>query len=99
MLNTALDSDDGNVTLRRRAERAMRGWVGLLADLVRDGQLKNEIRSSVDPEGLAMLIISLLEGASASAKLQRSSLAMTLAKQHLTEHLESHVRLAADEKR
>jgi TetR/AcrR family transcriptional regulator, transcriptional repressor for nem operon len=99
MLNTALDSDDGNVTLRRRAESAMRGWIGLLADLVRDGQLKNEIRSSVDPEGLATLIISLLEGASACAKLQRSSLPMTLAKDHLTEHLESHVRHAADEKR
>jgi TetR/AcrR family transcriptional repressor of nem operon len=99
MLNTALDSDDGNATLRRRAESAMRGWVGLLAGLVRDGQLKKEIRSSVDPEGLATLIISLLEGASASAKLQRSPLAMTLAKQHLTEHLESHVRLAAGEKR
>src|ERR1700722_2178714 len=99
MLNTALDSDDGNVTLRRRAESAMRGWIGLLAGLVRDGQLKNEIRSSVDPEGLATLIISLLEGASACAKLQRSSLPMTLAKNHLTEHLESYVRLAADEKR
>jgi TetR/AcrR family transcriptional regulator, transcriptional repressor for nem operon len=98
MLNTALDSDDGNLTLRRRAESAIRGWVGLLAGLVRDGQLKKEIRSSVDPEGLATLIISLLEGASASAKLQRSPLAMKLASQHLKEHLDTHVRLAGDEK-
>jgi TetR/AcrR family transcriptional repressor of nem operon len=97
LLNTAVDSDDGNVALRRRAESAMRGWVGLLAGLVRDGQLKKEIRSSVDPEGLATLIISLLEGASASAKLQRSPLAMKLASQHLKEHLETHVRIAAEE--
>src|ERR1700678_3912016 len=98
MLNTALDADDGNVTLRRRAESAMRGWVGFLAGLVRDGQVKHEIKACVDPEGLATLIISLLEGASASARLQRSTLAMTLASQHLKEYLDSHVRLAAEEK-
>jgi TetR/AcrR family transcriptional repressor of nem operon len=94
MLNTALDSDDGNATLRRRAERAMRGWVGFLAGLVRSGQAKREIRSSVDPEGLAILIVSLLEGASASARLQRSPLAMTVAIRHLNEYMESHVRIA-----
>jgi TetR/AcrR family transcriptional repressor of nem operon len=97
MLNTALDADDGNVMLRRRADSAMRDWSGLLAGLVRDGQLKKEIRSSVDPEGLAILIISLLEGASASARLQRSPLAMTVASQHLKEHLERHVRVGVAE--
>lgn len=97
MLNTALDSDDGNLTLRRRAESAMRGWIGFLADLIREGQLKKEIRASVDPEGLAALIISLLEGALVSSKLQRSSSAMIFASQHLKAHLESHVRLPAGE--
>ena len=95
MLNTALDSDDGNPALRRRAESALRSWVGLLAGVIREGQSKKEIRPSVDPEALAILIISLLEGASASARLQRSSMAMTVASQHLKEYLESHVRLAA----
>jgi len=95
MLNTALDSDDGNVALRHRAESAMRSWVNLLAGLVREGQSKKEIRSSVDPEGFATLIISLLEGAAASARLQRSSSAMTLASQHLKAYLESEVRLPA----
>lgn len=95
MLNTALDSDDGNPALRRRAESAMRGWVSLLAGVIREGQSKKEIRPSVDAEALAVLIVSLLEGASAGARLQRSSMAMTVAGQHLKEYLETHVRLTA----
>lgn len=93
MLNTALDCDDGNAVLRRRAENAMRGWLEFLAGIVREGQSKKEIRSSVDPEGLAILIISLLEGAWASSRLQRSGSAMILASQHLKAHLENQVRL------
>ena len=49
MLNTVLDADDGNATLRRRAEGAMRDWVGFLADITRAGQAKGEIRSTAEP--------------------------------------------------
>ena len=50
MLNTVLDADDGNAILRRRAEGAMRDWVGYLADIARAGQAKGEIEPSVNPE-------------------------------------------------
>lgn len=92
MLNTALEADDGNVTLRRRAQTALRGWAAMLADVIREGQAKREIRASVDAEALATLIISLLEGAWAIGKLQRSSAPMALACKHLTAYLESQVR-------
>ena len=42
MLNTLLDSDDGNAALRRRAERAMCDWGGYLADVIRSGQAKGK---------------------------------------------------------
>jgi TetR/AcrR family transcriptional repressor of nem operon len=99
MLNTALDADDGNAILRRRAEGAMRDWVGYLADIARAGQAKDEIRPSVNPEELAILMISLLEGAFVSSKLQRSRSALILAQQHLETYLESQVRVRGAEPR
>jgi TetR/AcrR family transcriptional regulator, transcriptional repressor for nem operon len=98
MLNTILDADDGNAILRRRAEGAMRDWVGLLAEIIRTGQAKGEIRPSVDPEQLATFVISLLEGAFVSSRLQRSREALLLAQKHLETWLESQVRASgADE--
>jgi TetR/AcrR family transcriptional repressor of nem operon len=97
MLNTVLDADDGNALLRRRAEGAMRDWMGYLADIARAGQAKGEIRPSVNPEELAILMISLLEGAFVSSKLQRSRSALILAQQHLETYLESQVRVRSAE--
>ncbi len=94
MLNTVLDADDGNALLRRRAEGAMRDWAALLADITRAGQEKAEIQPSVNPEELAILIISLLEGAFVSSKLRRSRSALRLAQEHLNTYLESQVRVA-----
>jgi TetR/AcrR family transcriptional repressor of nem operon len=99
MLNTVLDADDGNAILRRRAEGAMRDWVGYLADIARAGQAKGEIHPSVNPEELAILVISLLEGAFVTSKLQRSRSALFLAQQHLENYLESQVRVRGAEPR
>ncbi len=95
MLNTILDSDDGNTALRRRAEAAMEGWVGFLKDIIRTGQAKGEIRSSVHPEELAVLLISLLEGAYISSKLQKSRNILAISQQHLLAHLENEVRASS----
>jgi TetR/AcrR family transcriptional regulator, transcriptional repressor for nem operon len=94
MLNTVLDADDGNVVLRRRAEGAMSDWVDFLADIVREGQATGEIRPTVDPEDLAVFMISLLEGAFVSSKLQRSQSALILAQRHLETYLESQVQVS-----
>ena len=99
MLNTILDADDGNAILRLRAEGAMRSWVGHLAEITRAGQAKGEIRPSVNPEQLATLIISLLEGAFVSSRLQRSRDALLLAQSHLETYLESQVRVSGTDDR
>ena len=77
----------------------MRDWVGYLAEITRAGQSKGEIRPSVNPEKLAILIISLLEGAFVSSRLQRSRDALLLAQKHLETHLESQVRVRGAEER
>jgi len=96
MLNTSLDSDDGNAALRHSAEAAMSGWVQYLADVIRVGQGMGEIKTSVQPEDLAVLIISLLEGASVSSKLRRSPDPLIQSQRHLVNHLEVHVRAKRD---
>jgi TetR/AcrR family transcriptional repressor of nem operon len=92
MLNTAMDTDDGNPALRHRSQEALKGWVSFLKDVIETGQGKGEIRSSVDAESLATLILSLLEGAFVVTRLQQSEGAMLMARQHLYEYLESQVR-------
>jgi TetR/AcrR family transcriptional repressor of nem operon len=62
LLNSAIDSDDGNAALRDRVERALRQWRARLASIVRTGIKNGEINSRVDPKRVAVLVISSLEG-------------------------------------
>src|ERR1700740_1485795 len=63
LLNTAIDTDDGNSVLRERARKALRGWRSYLISMINAGIKAREIRPSVDAKKLATLIISSLEGA------------------------------------
>ena len=45
LLNTAIESDDGNAELRRKARQALRSWLDRLKSIVEEGQRKGEIRS------------------------------------------------------
>jgi TetR/AcrR family transcriptional repressor of nem operon len=94
LLNTAIDADDGDAALRRRAQKALQSWNGLLRAIVQDGKDKGEIKSEVDPEYVASLIISLLEGASFSSQLERTGRALLIAQKHLNAYLEDEVRAA-----
>jgi TetR/AcrR family transcriptional regulator, transcriptional repressor for nem operon len=92
LLNTAMDSDDGNPALYRRAQKAFHGWVAFLNQIIEQGQKSGEIDPSADPEALSTLIISLLEGAFFTCRLQKSKVPLKIAQQHLNRHLEEAVR-------
>src|SRR6201993_4466669 len=62
LLNTAIDSDDGNPRLRGKARQALHSWLGRLESVVEEGQRKGEIRSAVRAAELATLIVTTLEG-------------------------------------
>jgi TetR/AcrR family transcriptional repressor of nem operon len=72
LMNTAIDSDDGNERLRKLAEDALRGWQMRMAKIVLGGMRAGEIRSGVKPRALANQIIATLEGALMMSRLQRS---------------------------
>jgi len=92
LLNTAADADDGNVVLRERARKALRGWRSYLISIIRAGIKVREIRPGVDPKKLATLIISSLEGAIMLCRLERSEEALLAVQVHLDSYLETEVR-------
>lgn len=63
LLNTAVDSDDGNVLLRAQVQGAIGEWQGLIVALVRQGQQQGELCTDVVAEDVAAIIIGGLEGA------------------------------------
>jgi AcrR family transcriptional regulator len=96
LLNFAVDADDGNLALRTRVRKALKGWEDFLAEVVEDGQVAGEINPEIDPHSVANLLISLLEGATAIARLNKRSGALDDAQKHLDLYLETAVRLRTD---
>jgi TetR/AcrR family transcriptional repressor of nem operon len=92
LLNATMDSDDGNLALFQRARTAFNGWVAFLSDIIEQGQKSGELNPSVDPEALSTLVISLLEGAHFTSRLQKSKAPLRMAQQHLNQYLEEAVR-------
>jgi TetR/AcrR family transcriptional repressor of nem operon len=92
LLNTAIDSDDGNPQLRAKARRALTWLLDHLQSIAEEGRKRSEVRSDVDSAKLATLIASTLEGSLMVSRLQRKDEPLDLACHHLEEHLETHVR-------
>jgi TetR/AcrR family transcriptional repressor of nem operon len=92
VLNTAVDTDDGNVVLRDLALEALEKWRERLQSIVETGIQKKEIKRRVDPKALATLIISSLEGALMISRLEKRRDALQSIQSHLVSHLESAVR-------
>jgi TetR/AcrR family transcriptional repressor of nem operon len=92
LLNTAIDSDDGNPILRERALAALRGWRRRLAAIVAAGIKRKEIRRGVDPKRTASLIISALEGALMMSRLEKNNEALLSVRSYLEHYLETDVR-------
>jgi TetR/AcrR family transcriptional regulator, transcriptional repressor for nem operon len=92
LLNTAIDSDDGNPQLREKARRALSFWLDSLRSIVEEGRQRGEIRRDVDPADLATLIVSTLEGSLMVSRLHRKHSPCDLACRHLEQYFETSVR-------
>jgi len=94
LLNTAIDSDDGNAVMRERARGALGNWQTRLAKIAKQGLKDGQIREGTDPDALAALVISQLEGALMISRLNQTRQPLEWAKAHLTDYLETRVRTA-----
>jgi TetR/AcrR family transcriptional regulator, transcriptional repressor for nem operon len=94
LLNTAVETDDGNPRLRAKARQALEELLERVQVIVQEGQQRGEIRGDVDAAELATWMASTLEGSVMIGRLQRSDAPRELACAHLLDHLETKVRAA-----
>jgi TetR/AcrR family transcriptional repressor of nem operon len=92
LLNTAIDSDNGNPVLREKVRKALRGWQALLQDILKDGIKNGSIRPDLDINKVSSLIIGGLEGGMLISRIERNDQGLRAALEHLDSYIESLVR-------
>jgi TetR/AcrR family transcriptional regulator, transcriptional repressor for nem operon len=73
LINTIVDSDDGNSMLKKKAREALKEWRLYLLGIIAEGQACKEIRARVEPEDVVALLISVFEGAMALDRVDKKS--------------------------
>lgn len=91
VLNTAVDSDDGNPMLRARVEKALRSWKSWLRKIVKQAAERGELRAGLDPEAMATLIVATLEGAHMMSRIERNDGALRQVQAHLNLYIDSQI--------
>jgi TetR/AcrR family transcriptional regulator, transcriptional repressor for nem operon len=89
LLNTAIDSDDGNPVLRGKAQAALDEWRTGIADIVLQGQQKRELRKDVDAAGVATVVIASLEGAVMMSRMEKTRDPLVIVGKHLDRYFQS----------
>lgn len=92
LLNTAVDSDNGNLVLRDRVRKALRHWKTMLREILEDGMKAGSIRPTIDPCAAANRIIGALEGAMLISRIERNDQALRQALQDLDTYIETDLR-------
>ncbi|HEY6410630.1 MAG TPA: TetR/AcrR family transcriptional regulator C-terminal ligand-binding domain-containing protein, partial [Ktedonobacteraceae bacterium] len=88
IMNTIVDSDDGDPALRERVVAVVTEWEQLIARIVADGVARGSIRRDINPQAVATLIIATLEGGILLAQAHQSEVYL----QHTVDHLVQYVR-------
>lgn len=88
ILNTVVDSDDGDPALRERVVSVVRGWEQLIERIVADGVAQGSVRRDIDPQAVATVLIATLEGGIVLARAHGNQVYL----QHTVDHLVEYVR-------
>ncbi len=91
ILNTAIETDDTDSPLRDRALQAMNSSRSLIVRILQKGIKKGEVRSTVEPDTVATIIFSTLEGAIMMSKLERNPIHLERAVAHLQSYIQSNL--------
>lgn len=79
ILNTATEADDTHPKLRERAHQALEFWKTSIENQIKRGIARNEIKSDANPTEVAVVMISMIEGALMQAKLNQNTQKLTIA--------------------
>jgi TetR/AcrR family transcriptional regulator, transcriptional repressor for nem operon len=94
ILNVAIEADDTDHVLREKACEAMDDLFAIVRRIVEKGIEQKEMKEDIDPEYIATVVISTLEGALMLSKLYRNPVYMKRAVLHLKSFLVSDQCLA-----
>jgi TetR/AcrR family transcriptional repressor of nem operon len=91
ILNTAIESDDTNPELRQRTQQAMDAWRHLIRQVIRKGMTRGELRSTIDPDEAATILIATVEGAIMMSRLYGDPIHINRAIHHLTSYVRTQL--------
>jgi TetR/AcrR family transcriptional regulator, transcriptional repressor for nem operon len=91
IMNTAIESDDTHPLLRDRVRGAIDEWRSLIGRIIQKGIKKGEIRPTVEPEFMATIIISTVEGAIMMSKLYDDSIHLERAVNYLNNYIANNL--------
>jgi len=91
LMNTAIEADDTNPELRRRARIALERWRARIESTLEEGVRCGEVRP-IDCAATASAIVATVEGAVMLAKVYGDRTHLDAALDHLEEHLDSIAR-------
>jgi AcrR family transcriptional regulator len=83
ILNTSTEADDTHPLLRERASAALSFWKKALENQIKRGITRGEIKAGTNPTGLAVIIISIIEGAFMQAKVSGKTTELKIAMDYL----------------
>jgi TetR/AcrR family transcriptional regulator, transcriptional repressor for nem operon len=89
ILNTAVESDDTNPTLKERAQEAMAAWLRLIGSITKEGIRHGELSPEANPRQIASVVVATLEGALMMSKLCDDPHHMERSVGYLRQHLTS----------
>lgn len=85
ILNTSTEADDTHPGLRERAAAALAFWKKSIENQVKRGIVRKEIKPATNPSQVAVIMMSLIEGAIMQAKVTRRSAELTVVMDYLGE--------------
>ncbi|MBX9450049.1 MAG: TetR/AcrR family transcriptional regulator [Taibaiella sp.] len=89
LLNTSTEADDTHPLLRKKAVNALISWKKSIANQVKRGIERKEIKPDIDPTEVAVILISMVEGAIMQAKVSGKTTDLDIAMNYLEKSIRS----------
>jgi len=89
VFNTAVENDDGNPVLKKKALTAYNHWIQKLTKIAEDAKQEGSLKETVNPESLVIFILTSLEGALIAKNLSGQKSTLTTVGEELMSYLET----------
>lgn len=83
LLNTSTEADDTHPLLREKAVKALASWKKSIENQVKRGMERKEIKPDTNPAEIAVILISMIEGAIMQAKVSGKTTELKIAMSYL----------------